>query len=181
MFDTAKVKVIAFDVFGTVFDFADVPREEVRDYADQLRRPEWSPLQLPKSWETMPAHSDSMAGVARLREIATVVTCSNGPLGLQAKMSKRAGIVWDAIIPLELNKVYKTDPRAYMTVCEVLDVAPENVLMVTANEKFGDLEASRALGMQAVLIRGDSEIQTILDLWDIFLLDLMEGKLQRQE
>lgn len=27
--------------------------------------------------------------------------------------------------------------------------------MVTANEKFGDLEAARALGMQAVLIRGD--------------------------
>lgn len=157
------MKVIAFDVFGTVFDFADVPREEIRDYARQLRQVPWQPLSLPKSWETMPAHPDSIEGIAALREQFTVVTCSNGPLGLLAKMSKNAGIWWDAIIPLEMNQVYKPDHRAYMTVCEVLDVEPSDILMVTANKDFGDLEASQACGMKSILIR-DENCPTIPDL-----------------
>lgn len=154
------IQVIAFDVFGTVFDLSGVDRQEIKDYAAHLRKPEWSPLHLPKSWETLPAHADSASGIARLRERYTVVTCSNGPLGLLAKLSKHNGISWDAIIPLELNRVFKPKPQAYLTVCQVMGVEPENVLMVTTNKDFGDLEASVAVGMKSVLIR-DEEIPTI--------------------
>lgn len=157
------MKVIAFDVFGTVFDLSGVPRQEIKDYAHHIHQPEWKPLHLPKSWETLPVHPDSVEGIKQLQERFFVVTCSNGPLGLLAKLSKHNGIHWDAIIPLELNKVFKTNPKAYMTVCEVLDVDPSDVIMVTANEKFGDLEAARGLGMQAILIR-DEKIPTIIDL-----------------
>lgn len=159
-----NVKVVAFDLFGTVFSLADVDRQEIKDYAAHLRNPEWSPLRLPPSWEKLPAHPDSAEGIRRLREKFTVVTCSNGPLGLTAKLSKHNSINWDAIIPLELNKVFKTSPGAYLTVCEVLGCEPKDVLMVTANKSFGDLEASTALGMQAVLIRGDSGPRDIIEL-----------------
>lgn len=163
--NVTQPKVIAFDVFGTVFDLANVSRDEVRDYVKQLKQVDWRPLRLPAHWEALPAHPDAAEGIARLRKSFMVVTCSNGPLGLQAKLSKHNGISWDAIIPLELNRVYKTDPRAYMTVCEVLGVEPAEVLMVTANRTFGDLEASRALGMQAQLIRdGDENPKTIIEL-----------------
>jgi HAD superfamily hydrolase (TIGR01493 family) len=150
--------IIAFDIFGTVFDLAGVPRQEIKDYAHHLRKPEWSPLVLPKSWETLPAFPDSREGIARLREKYFVVTCTNCPLGLQAKLAKRNGIQWDCMTPLELNRVFKTNPKAYMTICEVYGVEPRDVIMVTANEKFGDLEASRALGMQAILIRNPENI-----------------------
>lgn len=157
------IKVIAFDLFGTVFDFAAVPRDEIRDYVQHLRKPEWSPLTLPASWEHLPAHPDSASGIARLRTKFLVVTCSNGPLGLTAKLCKNAGVTFDAITPLELNRVYKTNPAAYMTLCEVYGVEPSEVMMVTANKDFGDLEASAALGMTPCLIRnGDAE-----DLKDI--------------
>ena len=158
------LKVIAFDVFGTVVDLSGVPRDEVRAYVDHIRQPEWAPLVVPESWERLPAFADSAEGIHRLREKFIVVTCSNGPLGFQTKLLKHAGVQFDAIIPLELNRVYKTNPKAYMTVCEVLGVEPSEVLMVTANEKFGDLEASRALGMEAVLIRGSGGPQTIVEL-----------------
>lgn len=159
------IKVIAFDVFGTVFDLSSVNRNELSNYVNHIRQKEWQPLKLPESWETLPAHEDSREGIELLREKYLVVTCSNGPLGLLTKLSKHNKISWDAIIPLELNKVYKTNPKAYMTVCEVLNVIPSEVIMVTANEKFGDLEASAALGMTPILIRNEnSKYKTIIDL-----------------
>lgn len=159
-----SLEVIAFDVFGTVFDLSSVDRNEIREYINQIRQPEWKPLQLPKSWEHLPAYPDSVEGINLLRKKYFVVTCSNGPLGLLAKMSKNAGVQWDAIIPMELNRVYKPNHKAYMTVCEVLNVKPESVLMVTANKDFGDTEAAIALGMHATLIRQGNGLKTIIDL-----------------
>lgn len=158
------MKVISFDVFGTVFDLSGVPKGEIRAYARHVRQPEWAPLKLPDSWTKLPAHPDAAEGVARLREKFLVVTCSNGPLGLLAKLSKFNNIWWDAIIPLELNKVYKPDHRAYLTVCSVLGVPPADVTMVTANKEFGDLEAAMALGMRPMLIRHPGQPMTIIEL-----------------
>jgi 2-haloacid dehalogenase len=143
---------------------SQVAREDLHAYGDHLRKPTWSPLRLPSSWEYLPPHPDSIEGIYRLRRDYFVVTCSNAPLGTMAKLSKNAGIQWDAIIPLELNRVFKTNPAAYMTVCEVLDVCPEDVMMVTANKTFGDLEASQLLGMQPMLIRDSAPLMTITDL-----------------
>lgn len=158
------MEVIAFDVFGTVFDLSGVPRSEIQEYARHIRRDLWMPLKLPKSWETLPSHADSASGIQRLRKKFFVVTCSNGPLGLLAKLSKHNGIEWDAIIPLELNHVFKPRPEAYMTICEVLDVQPSQVRMVTANRDFGDIEASAALGMKSAWIRGESDVKDIIAL-----------------
>lgn len=169
------IKVIAFDVFGTVFDLSGVDREEIRAYAHHIRKPEWSPLHLPRSWETLPAHPDAAMGIKWLREKYLVVTCSNGPLGLLSRLSKHNNVSWDAIIPIEMKKVYKPNPRAYLTVCDLLNVNPDEVMMVTANKDFGDLEATDALGMQPMLIRNPGTPKTIIELHD--LLALERGKL----
>lgn len=163
------IKVIAFDVFGTVFDLSGVPRSEIKAYADHIRKPEWSPLHLPASWEKLPAHDDARRGIERLRARYTVCTMSNGPLKMLANLSKHNEIVWDAIVPIEMKRVYKPNPAAYETICELFGVGPEEVMIVTANEKFGDLEAAEKLGMMRSLIRcPDSKwnpaIPTINDL-----------------
>ena len=167
-----RASVLAFDCFGTVFDLSGVDRAEIRAYVDFVRQPEWHPLTLPDHWLTLPAHPDSAEGIRRLRNGGDrglfVVTCSNAPLGHLAVMSKAAGIEWDAIIPLELNRVYKPQPKAYLTVCEVLGCEPSDVMMVTANEQSGDLEAARALGMEAMLIRGEKGPKTIIELAELF-------------
>lgn len=171
------MKIVAFDVFGTVFNLAGVPRHEIKEYADHIRKPEWSPLTLPKWWESLPSHPDSREGIAAIRERFIVVTMSNGPLGMLSRLSKHNGISWDAIIPLEMKKVFKPNPSAYMTICEVFRVDPCDVMMVTANEHFGDLEASAALGMVPKLIRG-SQTKNIIELAQE-LLQSVESKKDR--
>lgn len=159
--------LIAFDVFGTVFDLSGVDRAEIAGYIRHIREPHWMPLELPKHWERLPAHPDAAEGIERLRSRYMVVTCSNGPLGLLAKLSKHNRISWDAIIPLELGQVFKPNPAAYLVMCNALDLPPSEVVMVTANRTFGDLEAASALGMQTRLIRDpSSELSTIHELAD---------------
>ena len=166
---TKELKVIAFDLFGTVLDFAGVDRDEVRAYAQQLRDSRangWRPLQLPKHWERLKAFPDAADGLKLLRTKYRVVTCSNAPLELQTVLVANNGLPFDALIPLEANQVYKPDFRAYMTVCQIMSVEPENVLMVTANKDFGDLEGAEAAGMKSVLIRDDN-IPTITALAEL--------------
>lgn len=163
MLDISKIKVIAFDVFGTLVKFDGVPRKEVKAYADHIRKPEWSPFSLPDSWKNLKAFDDCAIVLKMLRHHFTVVTLSNGPLGLQTALLKNNGIDVDAIVPLEIARVFKPNPRAYQAAAEILGVHAENWLMVTANEKFGDLEASKSIGMQSQLIRGDE----VVDLYDL--------------
>lgn len=158
----SSAKAIAFDVFGTVLDFSRVPREEREDYGRQLKRDPWEPIVLPKSWEKIPAHRDAKEGLERLRYRYKVVTLSNGPLELLMRASKFNGLRWDAVIPIECAKVAKPKPRAYEFAVELLDVltrgiAASDVMMVTANPGFGDVEASRGIGMQAQVIRHEDD------------------------
>ncbi len=141
-------KVIAFDVFGTVFDLSDVDRSEVRAYVEHIKQPTWEPLNLPKHWETLPAHYDAPGALEMLRKKYMVVTLSNGPMRLLAELNKFNGLKWDAIIPLEMARVYKPNPIAYLLPAQLFDCDINEVMMVTANKDFGDIEAAKALGMQ---------------------------------
>jgi len=154
-----KPRLIMFDIFGTVFSLAGVPREEIRAYGEHIRKPEWSPLTLSESWKSLPAHEGAKEGIDELRKHAMVVTCSNGPLATQAFLAMHNDIHWDAIMPLELWQAYKPELRAYQSVVNCLGFKPDEVLMVTANETFGDLEAAKALGIQPCLICDNPEVE----------------------
>lgn len=146
-----NIKVFAFDIFNTVFSLGGIPREEIVAYGEHIKRP-WSPLKLPEHWERLPAWPDSRPAIHRLKQYYQVVTCSNGPISLQTKLSKYNDIDWDFLIPLEERKIFKPSLLAYQPICDMMGVKPEEVCMVTANETFGDLEASAELGMHQVLI-----------------------------
>lgn len=155
MNDYTHTRVVICDVFGSLLDASGVPYEEKKAYVDHVKKPEWSPLELPESWATIPAFADTAEGISRLGEEYVVATLSNWPREMTARVLRHNEIYMDGIIDLARFEVYKTHPLAYCLACFHYGVAPREVLMVTANEKFGDLEAARALGMQAVLIRGD--------------------------
>jgi HAD superfamily hydrolase (TIGR01493 family) len=161
------LKLFAFDLLGTVFDMSGVDRDELRAYGRHLKdfyaTGEWKPLHLPASWERLPLFQDSALGLGLLQRNYMIVTLSNAPLGLTAKMCKNAGIMFDAITPLELSRTYKTAPEAYTSLCSIYGVEPREIAMVTANKDFGDIEAARKLGMSAYLIR-DEKIPTVVDL-----------------
>lgn len=151
------IKVIAFDVFGTVFDLTAADREDVKAYVDHVHADTWAPLTLPPSWYDLLAHEDARTGLQWLRDDGyQVVTCSNGPIELLTKLSKKNGLSWDMMIPLEMAKVYKPKLEAYQLICSLMGFKPHEVAMVTANKTFGDLEAATHLGMLPILIRDKS-------------------------
>ena len=92
------IKVVAFDLFGTVFKLSVVPREEVKDYARQLRRLEWAPLKLPESWEELVPFDDAQDALLRLSKRYWVVTMSNAPWRLQRKLVVHNGLPFDAMM-----------------------------------------------------------------------------------
>jgi HAD superfamily hydrolase (TIGR01493 family) len=162
-------KVIAFDLFGTVFDLKDVPREEIRAYLKCCVSRPWRAQSLPKSWESLPVFEDSVEGINRLARKYLVTTCSNGPVDTVRVAAEKAGLITWGYTPLEQHFVYKPDPLAYLAVCARYDVNPDEVMMVTANPTFahfdfGDIQMAKAIGMQAQLIRNPGCPQTIIEL-----------------
>lgn len=153
------LKVIGFDCFNTVFDMASVPlvsKTSIADYvANSLDKmgDEWKRFQPPEAWYQLRAHPDARAGIMALRRKFMVATMSNGPVDLLTHISKANGIDWDMVTPIELKKVYKRRPEAYLTLCELFRVKPQEVLIVTANPTFGDVEAAQSLGMCYSIIR----------------------------
>lgn len=161
------IRVVAFDLFGTVFDASGVPADERRDYVRHVRKNavDWLPLSLPESWKTMPVHPDSVEGIAAIRAKGIkVVTLTNWPREQIEAASNNAGIVWDRLVLLERYRIYKPHLSAYAAVCEELKTAPWEVLMVTANPGAGDDTTPLVLGMATQVIRGFSAVKDIIEL-----------------
>lgn len=163
------MKVIAFDLFGTVFDMAGVPREEIRAYLDQCVDPVWKPLELPDGWEDLKAFPDAAEGIRRLTVKYRVVTLSNAPYGFTTRVLERNGVWPNGVTILEQRMRYKPHPECYLHACESWGVKPSDAMMVTANPTFGpypfgDLEIAGAIGMQTQLIRNPGCPQTIIEL-----------------
>lgn len=161
-----KVKLLAFDLFGTIFNMADVPRDELRSYGEQIRRnmdpANWQPFELPACWDSLPIHADAIEGMRMLRERFVCVTFSNAPAALQVRMLRNAGVEFDAITPLECFQLSKPMTAIYPH-AGLWGYPLSECGMVTANESFGDLEGAKACGMRPILIRGD-EFPTLLEL-----------------
>ncbi len=168
-------KVLAFDLFGTVFNPADVPHEERRAYVKHIRTPPWAPLNLPETWAVMPTFADSVPGLNALRDLGyKLAAASNWPAELVQKASTNAGIVWDYVVALEKHQVYKPSLVAYATICEQTGCDPKEVLMVTGNKGAGDDTLPAKIGMDSKLIRGDAPILNILALAQ-YLQELESG------
>ncbi|MDA7414953.1 haloacid dehalogenase type II [Xenophilus arseniciresistens] len=209
-FDPSALKVIAFDVFGTVVDWhggiaAEVAQRlpgvdaqafalawragyqpamqhvmarmaageggftlldelhlgildqvlqdfGVRGLNDAARR------ELNRAWHRLPAWPDAVQGLMRLKRRYTVCSLSNGNLGLLTAMAKHAGLPWDCVLSAEVFKAYKPDPRTYLGVAAVFDVAPSQVMLAAAHHD--DLAAARVCGLATAYIERPHEFGT---------------------
>lgn len=143
-----QVQVVAFDLFGTIFKL-DRPKEEIQAYAEHIAKPEWSPLVLPKEWKELEMFEDAKQGLQKMKNIKCI-TLSNAPWKLQRTL--HCDDWFDTMVPLEDYEVFKPSVDAYVAACIHMTELPREFLMVTANEHFGDLEKSRQIGMQSILI-----------------------------
>ncbi len=152
------LKVIAFDLFGTLLDLSNTPREEIKHYLRQCVDPVWKPLDLPDSWKELKAYPGVKEGIVRLNKKFRLTTCSNAPSGLTQELLRRNEIEIKNIAVLAQIQRYKPHPECYLQTAGWCGVEPEEVLMVTANPTFawypfGDIEIAGAVGMDTQLIR----------------------------
>lgn len=158
------MKTLFFDLFGTVFDIGAVAtNDELTDYARQVHENQtrhnergsyFQPLILPKHWGNARPFWEAKVALAQLQHRCHIVTLSNAPLWLQCAMCRNfwCGLRFDAIVPLDAADLVKPQQEAYAFACEIMDIKPQDAVMVTANEKFGDLEQAAAIGMETHLV-----------------------------
>lgn len=110
---------------------------------------------LNRAWHRLNPWPDVIEGLALLKQQFTIVTLSNGNLGLLANMAKRAGLPWDLILSAEVFRHYKPDPETYLGVCQTFDLEPREVMLVAAHKD--DLQAAHTCGLQTAFIERPAE------------------------
>ena len=100
---------------------------------------------LNRVWHRLDPWPDAVEGLNRLRRHYIIAPLSNGNVSLLTNMAKRAHLPWDLILSAELVRHYKPDPQTYLSAPELLDLHPEEVMMVAAH--VNDLRAARENGL----------------------------------
>lgn len=153
------MKTLFFDLFGTVFDIGAVATDdELRSYARQIEMNmepgSYTRFDLPNNWGNAGPIEYARIALLELQGMCKLVTLSNAPIWLQCSMSMTfwLNFRFDAMVPLEVVALSKPQPGAYRFACEFMNIKPQDAVMVTANEKFGDLEQAAAIGMETHLV-----------------------------
>jgi 2-haloacid dehalogenase len=112
-------------------------------------------LELVRSWYRLPAWDDIAGGVERLRGRHLVVALSNGGFALLTRLTKDAGLRFDAVLSSELARSYKPDPAVYRTAAGLLGVEPERMLMVACHA--WDIAGARTAGLRTAFLERPGE------------------------
>lgn len=100
---------------------------------------------LNHAWEKLPPWADSRQGLADLKAIMPVATCSNGSIALMVQLARFGGLEWDCIVGAEIAQGYKPDPKVYQRSAAALGLAPGEVIMIATHND--DLAAARQAGL----------------------------------
>jgi 2-haloacid dehalogenase len=103
-----------------------------------------------KVWHRLDPWPDAVEGLTRLKQRYVIAPLSNGNVALLTNMAKRAGLPWDLILSAELAHHYKPDAETYLMAPELLDLRPEQVMMVAAHVE--DLRAARENGLRTAYV-----------------------------
>lgn len=124
----------------------DLHREILTDLLGGVRVDDAEIDELNRAWHRLTPWPDSVPGLQRLKQRFVITTLSNGNFSLLTNMAKNAGLPWDCVISAELFGHYKPDPEAYLGCARLLDVAPEELMLVATHPY--DLRAARACGLR---------------------------------
>jgi 2-haloacid dehalogenase len=106
-------------------------------------------------WHRLDPWPDTVRGLSRLKQRYIISPLSNGNVALLTRLSKRAGLPWDAILGAEIAQAYKPVPQAYLRNAELLALAPEACMLVAAHNN--DLAAARAVGFKTAFVLRPAE------------------------
>ena len=105
---------------------------------------------LNRVWHRLKPWLDAVEGLRRLKRRHLIAPLSNGNVALLVNLAKRAGLPWDLILSAELVRHYKPDPETYLMAPDLLDLHPEEVMMVAAHPS--DLRAASESGLKTAYV-----------------------------
>lgn len=134
---------------------------------------------LTRAWHRLDPWPDTVPGLTRLRARYIVAPNSNGHVALMVRLSRAAGLPWDAILGAETAGAYKPLPAAYLRNVALLGLEPGEAMMVAAHND--DLVAARACGLRTGFVTRPTEygpaqatdLEPAAD-WDVVAGDLMD-------
>jgi 2-haloacid dehalogenase len=112
--------------------------------------PEQEVVELARAWRRLDPWPDTVAGLQRLKSRYIIATLSNGSFATLTHMARRAGMPWDAIISTELRQTFKPQREAYLLAPTLLELAPDEVMLVAAHDN--DLKGAQAAGLHTALV-----------------------------
>lgn len=105
---------------------------------------------LNRIWHRLEPWPDTVEGLRRLKERYIIATLSNGNVSLIVNMAKHAGLPWDMVLGAEVVKHYKPQPEAYLKSAEMLDLRPQQCMLVAAHNS--DLVAASQCGFKTAFV-----------------------------
>lgn len=102
------------------------------------------------AWHRLKPWPDSVEGISILKERFVVAPLSDGSTRLLVNMARHAGLPWDTILGADVSRAYKPMPQVYLRACELLDVAPDQAMLIAAHDY--DLEAARLCGLKTAYV-----------------------------
>lgn len=106
-------------------------------------------------WHRLKPWPDSARGLKRLKSKFIIATLSNGNTSLLVNMAKFGGLPWDCIFSSDTFKLFKPDPGMYLGAAGMLDLKPEQVMMVAAHKP--DLRAAAKCGLKTAFVKRPHE------------------------
>jgi 2-haloacid dehalogenase len=125
----------------TQYDIGDVPTALV----DELNL----------AWHRLDPWPDVVEGLARLRTRFILAGLSNANIALMVDMTRRSGMVFDCILGGETARTYKPMPHVYENAAHVLNLRPEQCMMVAAHPS--DLDGAAASGLRTAYLYRPTE------------------------
>jgi len=106
-------------------------------------------------WHRLKPWPDAVRGLKRLKSKHIIATLSNGNTGLLVDMAKHGGLPWDCVFSSDTFKLFKPDPGMYLGAAGMLDLKPEEVMMVAAHKP--DLRAAAQCGLKTAFVKRPHE------------------------
>ncbi|MGH8618591.1 MAG: haloacid dehalogenase type II [Burkholderiales bacterium] len=106
-------------------------------------------------WHRLKPWPDVVRGLKRLKSRFIISTLSNGNIGLLVDMAKFGGLPWDCVLSSDNFQAYKPDPKVYLGAADLLNLKPEEVMMVASHKH--DLDAAAKYGLKTAFIKRPHE------------------------
>lgn len=107
------------------------------------------------AWRRLDPWPDTVAGMERLKRRFTLAALSNGNIALIVAMAKRGKLPWDVVLGADLVRTYKPMPALYDSAPRLLDLRPDEIMMVACHA--WDLDHAAKRGLRTAYVRRPDE------------------------